>query len=229
MGWLQFFVITILVCSPYSIGYSAVLWNQSRQAKPNQFTYNVSYYDRELLDAPDLSTYELAGIVVPSGGWRVNKITVYFEMPSSPEKWLKISQGRLNIFESVADLPRTNDDPRKGKVVPVNVRIKSGFCLIEAKELKLDIAPGRYWIGLTPISDGGLQGHANHLRTQGRGARGVESVVRQPAGDGLDVQFDQNHGQSTDWLTLQKAFSAPFDETMAIKIEGKHLTGKSHH
>ena len=112
------------------------------------------------------------------------------------------------------------DDPRKGKVVPVDVKIKTDYCLIEAKGLHLDLAAGRYWIGLTPISDGSLNGRANHLRTQGRSARGMESVVRQPEGDRIDVQSNQNYGQNINWLTLQKAFSVPFDETMAIKIEG---------
>ena len=76
-------IIAALVCFQYSIGRSDVLWDQSRIARPDVFTHNVAYYDRELTDVPSLSTYQLAGIVVPGSGWRVSKVTVYFEMPAT--------------------------------------------------------------------------------------------------------------------------------------------------
>ena len=201
-----------------------VLWKQSRIAKSDEFFHTVAYYDRELKDAPALSAYMLAGVVVQPNGWHVESITVYFETPSNPAGWLKVTQARLNIFASATDLPQTHDDPRNGKIVSVAVKLKQGYCLLQASSLNTVLAPGRYWIGLTPISEENVHGHANHLRTQGRSSRGIESVVRQPGGDGLDFYLNsKKHGQSTDWLTLQTAFFAPFDESIAIKIEGKRL------
>ena len=229
MRCLMTLFAAFLVCLQASAGYGDVLWDQSRLARPDDFTHSVAYYDRELSDVPSLSTYMLAGVTVPRGGWRVGTITVFFAAPTSPREWAKVARARLNVFAAVADLPRPGDDPRAGRLVPVSVRVRGGAWLVEASGLSLDLAAGRYWVGLTPVSDSGVQGNADHLRTRGRSTRGVESVVRQPGGDGLDFLTSQGHGQSTDWLTLQVAFSAPFDESMAIRIEGRRLPeGRGH-
>jgi len=185
-------------------------------ATPKSHPSTTSYLNNEYAERPASNFYILSGIVVPPGGWDINAMTVYFEKAKKPAGWMRLARARLNWFRKSADLPLPADDPRKGRVVDVKVKLeKEGVYAVRAEGLGLPLESGEYWIGLTPIVTFEVNGSALHLRTQGHRGEGIEPAVRCPEGEG---------GPSDSlkvWTTLHDGYLAPFDEEIALRIEGR--------
>jgi hypothetical protein len=113
-------------------------------------------------DKEKRKVYGLSSITVPAGGWTVTSVAIYTAYPEHPDKWLKLAKARLNIFpKKKGKRPAADDDPERGREIKVSVRKnrqekdgKGKNCdvfEVRASNLKLNLEPGDYWIGLTPI------------------------------------------------------------------------------
>src|SRR5262245_46385350 len=125
--------------------------------------------------------YGLSALTVPPAGWRVDAVTI-FTSARTPEKWLKLDRARfIVIAKGKGDVPSADDDPRKGKEVPVTVRqFRDGVFAVRAAGLNRTLAPGDYWLGLTPIYDFAKHGQGFHIVVNAvRDAR-FEDATRSP-------------------------------------------------
>src|SRR5262245_20199508 len=109
------------------------------------------------------AVYGLSSVTVTDLGWSVSAVAIY-TAPSAPDKWAGLTEARLNVVPKKGAVPEAGDDPRKGEVTRVRVREHSpGVYEVRADGLKLELAPGEYWIGLTPVHDLNLHGRAGHV------------------------------------------------------------------
>ena len=98
--------------------------------------------------------YCLSSVTVPARGWKVEcvSIFIYPVQSSEPADWSKVSLARLNVFAKKCSLPDEEDDPGLGREVEISVReMQDDVYEVRAANLGLTLAPGEYWIGLTPI------------------------------------------------------------------------------
>jgi hypothetical protein len=157
------------------------------------------------------SKYSLSSVTVPAGGWKVDAIAIYTS-PSQPAGWRKVGRARLNVIAKKGDLPGEADEPRKGREVEVTVReAQEGVYEVRAADLKLNLEPGEYWIGLTPIHSK-ANGFAEHLIAFG---------VR-------DARFDDVHRAAGEDLSREERVWAALSPTrpgehLSIRIEGRHM------
>jgi MYXO-CTERM domain-containing protein len=133
-----------------------VLWDQSAISLGAPISYanwtkTSGFGQRE--------AYGMSDVTVPASGWTIQSISVYmgtlaFNAPTT---------ATLNIFPKTGSLPTAANNPRptasggSGLTVPVSVL---GFEIngnsgqfaneVTASGLNIVLAPGDYWIGLTP-------------------------------------------------------------------------------
>ena len=131
--------------------------------------YANTYYS----DNPTNSDFVVDDIEVPAGGWTIDTLSVYDGLLLGGD--LTATQAYLVLFPkslgavdpmnhttlvSVTQTPETFTDPNS---IP-SVRTTQRF---DASGLNLVLAPGEYWIGLTPILTGSnpfgaWSSHTNH-------------------------------------------------------------------
>ncbi len=160
-----------LSCSAFA--GADILWDQST-LDPN----GVGLANQEFSDFPTYSTYIVSDIVV-TAPWHVGRMTQYYVNGSSTPNWSGLTQGRLNIFPKTGSLPGAGNDPGTGIVVPITVASGSLNPVVTAS-LNLDLNPGNYWIGLTPLTAFGTHGQA--FLAQALGVHGDPDAIRNPGG-----------------------------------------------
>jgi hypothetical protein len=180
------------------------LWDQS-----NYDLAVSAYVDQAFGDFPAYSTYMVNDIVVGAGGWNVTSVTSYFTVGFG--FWPGSGSGTLNIFAKTGSMPGAGDDPAAGALVAwTSTDLGDGTQAVTASGLNVDLAPGEYWIGLTPTNDFGLFGQEFH---RGAPRVGEETYVRNPGG---------GFGIGTDWGTValfgNASWLGNFDG--AFKVEG---------
>ncbi len=164
----------------------SVLWDQSNYAPSSP-----NLIDQEFGDVPTYSTYQVHDFTVSPPGWNVAAVSTYFTV--SFGAWSPgIVQARLNLYPKTGALPLPTEDPSGGLVVQVSLtnlgdawRATADTTSVAALQ---NLAPGDYWIGLTPIADYAAFGQEFHYRSAT--PVGSPSAVRNPAGAfGLGTQW----------------------------------------
>ena len=94
--------------------------------------------------------YTVNDIVVPAGGWNVDKVSIYFD--GFDAGWAGVvTSAVLSLEPKVSGMPA--GDPSTGTTVTVStIILGNGFMEVSASGLGMAIAEGEYWIGLTPTA-----------------------------------------------------------------------------
>jgi hypothetical protein len=167
---------------------------------------------------PPSPTYGLSSVTVPPAGWKIHAVAIYTYRPNRPEGWLKVRRARLNVLAKKADLPGAGEGPRNGREVEVTVRqSQEGVYEVRASNLRLNLEPGEYWIGLTPIHSD-TNGEAGHLIARGvRDAR-FDDVSWQSGDDSSRPAWRERRN----WIAIGPAMGRPIGQFLSIRIEGWH-------
>ena len=100
--------------------------------------------------------YAVGDVTVSGAGWHVESITQYYS--SWNYDWLyAIAEGNLHVFPKVGPLPL--EDPTLSVTVAMSASSTDPDVIeVTASNLDLDLAPGDYWIGITPNAPAGIFG-----------------------------------------------------------------------
>ncbi len=132
---------------------AGTLWDQS--------TFDplgAGYYNSVSGAPPFGSTNYAVCDVTVANTWVIDSITMYFSALDAG--WGgAISQGYVNIFPKSGTLPVDGtDDPTIGTLVTMTGTLNVDHFVVTASGLGITLAPGEYWIGITPIAPGGFMG-----------------------------------------------------------------------
>lgn len=136
---------------------AAVLWDQSAidTSPTGQGLFNTI--------SPGFNgsvVFGVSDVTVPAGGWTIQSVSTYYTSFNFPGGTSAV----LNIFSKSGGVPIAVNDPRasptgNGTTVPVTatdlVVDFQGVREYTASGLNIVLAPGDYWIGLTPVQPGG--------------------------------------------------------------------------
>ena len=128
-----------------------VLWDQSEFD-----AFGPGFFNAESGSPPFGSTNHTVNHVTAPGNWHMTKITIYMT-GTDPNFAAGIFQGYLHVWPKTGPLPA--EDPAVTPVVPMTGTVVAGpnGDIIEVSTVGLDmmLAPGEYWIGITPIAAAG--------------------------------------------------------------------------
>ena len=157
---MRFFGTSVLTASLLAVALSApaqamILWDQSTivPAGPGIAASNSPGFGGLFIHSVD-------DVTVPASGWVVAKITQYYS--AFEPNWTGITQGFVNIQPKTGPMPTSN---------PVTVQSPMS-CVVDAAQsallgqtvfavsatVNISLAPGDYWIGLTPTKSATLNG-----------------------------------------------------------------------
>jgi hypothetical protein len=181
----------LCLCLFVTPAQAVVLWEQLPDLTSN------AVVDQEFPDYPLYSTYLVNDVVVGGAGWHIDSVTGFFTTNPDFGNWPAVGDVRLNIFNKTAPLPLGTDDPAAGSLVSAAFTDMGGNqANVTASGLGIFLAPGEYWIGLTPrlpIDPYGQQFHWNSAALVGD-----LTGMRNPGGA---------FGAGTDWYTVQDWFA----------------------
>jgi hypothetical protein len=148
-------VTSVAVASPAT---ADVLWDQST------FDPLGASFFNSISGSPPFGRthYTVSDITVPSPGWEVQAITCYFSA-FSPSWGLGITQGRLSVFPKTGPLPANSNDPHVTPMIPMTATLSGNSFAVKASGLSIVLAPGEYWIGITPVAPSGFFGPENNV------------------------------------------------------------------
>jgi len=147
-----------------SLGLSAVasadtLWDQSTLSGTASGYYNT-------ISGNPNTNYAVSDVAVPASGWTINSISTYFSALGFANWATDVTQARLNIFSRSGALPVSGNNPGTGTLVSITCSFTTfdagpgfgdqGVNVATASGLNIVLAPGDYWIGLTPVAPGGF-------------------------------------------------------------------------
>ncbi len=104
--------------------------------------------------------YGYSDITVDGDGWNIERIVSYYSL-DIPDWGSGVFEGRINIFPKTGSLPLwPGHSPYGAPLVPMSASHAGDHWVVTAWGLDIDLAPGEYWIGMTP-SNGYLasEGH----------------------------------------------------------------------
>lgn len=143
----------LMVAAAGSVASADVLWDQS------QLNWAADGFFNSISGAPPFGTtaYAMNDITVPAGGWTVDSVTVYFSRILS--NWdSEITEGRLYVQPKTGGAPTVLPG---GGLIPMSAvslfdaAVQQSYYEVTASGLNLNLAPGDYWIGITPVAPGG--------------------------------------------------------------------------
>jgi hypothetical protein len=136
------------------------LWDQS------DYNLNVpGFFNVESGSPPfGLTQHAVNDVVVGGGGWIVDSITNYYGA-ADPAWGGAITQGHLHVFDKTSGLPVNGlNDPTTSPLIAMSAVLVGGDHFeLTASGLALSLAPGEYWIGITPLAPSGFFGPEPHL------------------------------------------------------------------
>ena len=193
-----------------SAAQADVLWNQA-----------PAFDNTSLFGFPNRVTvsdaiFAMTDVTVPAGGWTINSVSSYFtDFSFNPT----VTQAVLNIFPKTGALPTSSNDPRPSPTgqgtltVPVDVRDIGGssqqpVMIITAAGLSINLAPGDYWIGLTPTLNSGPFGSDSAWPAETQ--IGSQSVAR---------GFGAGPGAAFPWSTVESLGGSP-NSDLALTVTG---------
>lgn len=143
----------MMVAAAGSVASADVLWDQSALNWAADGFYN------SISGAPPFGStaYAMNDITVPAGGWTVDSVSVYFSRILS--SWdTEITEGRLYVQSKTSSIPTVLPG---GGLIPMSAvglfddSVQQSYYEVTASGLNLNLAPGDYWIGITPVAPGG--------------------------------------------------------------------------
>lgn len=140
------FAIAVLA----QVASSDTLWDQS-----DYDVAGMGFFNSESGSPPFGSTNHTVNDVTVECGWLVESITIYFSAVD-PGWGGAITQGYLHVYPKTGALPV--EDPTASPLVPMSAVLDADHFVLTASGLDLDLPPGDYWIGITPIAPGGIMG-----------------------------------------------------------------------
>lgn len=181
---------------------AATLWDQT-----DFDPWGAGFYNSESGAPPMGITMHTVGDVTVDCGWLVTSITQYYS--ALDMMWGEgITQGYLHVYPKTGPLPIDGvDDPTADPLVPVSAVLNGDHWVVTASGLSIDLMPGSYWIGFTPIAPGGMWGPEIHL-----------SSMSAPIGD-ASASYDP-YGMPVAWMNFNPGVDT------AVLIEGE-VTGPS--
>ena len=133
-----------------SVASADVLWDQS-----DYDIWGMGYFNSESGSPPFGMTWHGANDVTVADGWNLDSITSYYSA-LDPAWGTAITQGYLHVFPKTGPLPV--EDPTLSPIVPMSGVLLGDCFEVTASGLGLYLAPGEYWLGLTPIAPSGPMG-----------------------------------------------------------------------
>lgn len=126
--------------------------------------FGAGYFDSESGEPPfGVTVHGVNDISVGGDGWTVDSITTYYSF-LDPGWGTAITQAYLHVFPKTGPLPIDGaNDPTMSPLVSASSVPGAGIWIVSASGLALDLAPGEYWIGITPIAPSGPFGPEIHL------------------------------------------------------------------
>ncbi|HZW07561.1 MAG TPA: hypothetical protein VFF65_10600 [Phycisphaerales bacterium] len=160
-----------------------VLWDQSALSGTTSSVPNT------ISGGPPFGStvYAVSDVVVPAGGWTITSISTFFSRLGFADWSTDVTTARLNIFSRTGSLPAGGDNPGAGTVVSIFCTPSTfdagpgfgeqGVWVATASGLNITLAPGDYWIGLTPVAPGGFDLEYNWPSSA---VVGLPSAMRSP-------------------------------------------------
>jgi uncharacterized protein (TIGR03382 family) len=157
-------VLTLAVLA--SAANAAVLWDQSALDTGQT---SVGLLNTVSPGFNGMVIFDVNDVTVPAGGWTIQSISSYFTTFNSAG-----TSAVLNVFPKSGNLPLATDNPKaspigSGTTVAVSsnefVFNSQGIREYTASGLNIVLAPGEYWIGLTPVQPTGPFGADNQWST----------------------------------------------------------------
>jgi len=110
-----------------------------------------------------MTNYVVNHVTVVGGGWLVDSISTYYSA-LDPGWGDAITTGHLHVFTKTGVLPMDGtDDPTLSTSVAMTGMLDGDHIVVTASGLNLELEPGEYWIGITPVAPGGMWGPEIHL------------------------------------------------------------------
>lgn len=224
-------VAAVLAAAGSSVCSADILWDQSAISLSSQismanWTKTSGFGQRE--------AFGMSDVTVPAGGWTIQSISVYmgtlaFNTPTT---------ATLNIFPKTSALPLPSNNPRtvanggSGQTVSVTnsmfeINGNSGQFANEftVSSLNIVLAPGDYWIGLTPLYLGSSTDNQWPAVSQIGSSQSVRFAFP------LDPTWSDNaallSAPPTDGAILVQGIPAP--STLALLGLGGMLIGRRRH
>jgi hypothetical protein len=177
-GTMRKFVLVALLLAVVPAQAGTILWNQGAFSSGS-----VAIVDQEFGDTPTFSTYIVNDVAVPGGGWVINSVTSYFVAG-----WNWTYSGttipvRLHIFPQSGVLPLATDivpDLNPPNPYTASYSASGGDVTLTVSGLAISLAPGSYWIGITPIANMNPYGQIFYYSTTD--PWGDPSALRNPGG-----------------------------------------------
>jgi len=162
MNWRSASLAALLLALLVRPVAADVLWNQS-----DYDAFGAGFFNSVSGGPPfGLTVYTVGDVTVGGTGWHVEKITTYYSR-IDPNWGIGITQGFLHVFPKTGALPVDGtDDPAASTPVTLTTALFDDRFEIYASGLSLDLAPGEYWIGITPIAPAGFFGPEIHMSSQ---------------------------------------------------------------
>jgi hypothetical protein len=148
-----FAVLPLLLLAP--VAGADLLWDQSTinlagQALPNSNSPGFNGF----------IAHSVNDITVPSPGWHVTTITQYHAAFNF--NWQNLTQGFVNIQPKTGPLPTAPpvavQSPMSCALDPVQSAIIQQNVFAIRAIVDINLAPGDYWIGITPTAGAGING-----------------------------------------------------------------------
>jgi hypothetical protein len=133
-------------------GRGEVLWDQS-----DYDLFGGGFFNSVSGGPPfGVTMFAVSDVTVTGAPWHVETINTFYSVVS-PTWGDAISEGHVHVFPKVGPLPiDATDVPTASPLVSMTgTLITGGVCQVQATGLNIDLAPGEYWIGITPIAPSG--------------------------------------------------------------------------
>lgn len=155
-------LVTTLAAAALAIATAVpaeTLWDQS-----NYDLFGAGFFNSVSGSPPlGITNYAVSDVTVDGSGWRVESISTFYGL-IDPNWGIAISEGYLLVYPKTGPLPVDGaDDPLAAALVPMTGSDIGGVWQVTASGLSLDLAPGDYWIGITPVAPGGFFGPEIHM------------------------------------------------------------------
>jgi len=133
-----------------------VLWDQS-----DFDPFGAGFFNVQAGGPPFGQTvFTVSDVTVNGSGWNVESITTYYSA-LDPSWGGTISMGKVHVFDRTGPLPV--EDPTLSMDVPMSGTLVTDHFEVTASGLNLNLPPGDYWIGITPVAAAGPFGAEIHL------------------------------------------------------------------
>ena len=144
-----------------SFANAEILWDQSSYDE-----FGPGFFNSESGEPPfGITMHAVCDVTVDGAGWTVDTITTYYSA-IDPNWGLAIVDGYLHVFDKTGPLPIDGtDDPTSSPIVSMTGTVNGSVTEVVATGLSLNLPPGEYWIGITPIAPAGFFGPEIHLST----------------------------------------------------------------